>query len=155
MTDTVQTTPAPAAPPSPPAQAAPTPVGRRSLLWAVLPMIAALGLGASVFFPWLEAFGVSVNAMDVRLDSLWTDLVDFELDGAWLGPVVIALAALGVVMILLRSVPAFFYRVVGIVAIAVVAMFFRAAIAGDGFEFVQYGAYAAAGFSLLMLIPRN
>ncbi|HAX82574.1 MAG TPA: hypothetical protein DCY40_08415 [Actinobacteria bacterium] len=132
-----------------------TPAKERSRMWAVLPMIAAVGLGASVFFPWLEAFGTTVNAMDIRLDSSWTDLVDFELDGAWLGPVVLAIAVLGFLMILLRSVPAVFYRIVGIVAIAVVAMFFRAAIAGDGFEFVAWGAYAAAGFSLLMLIPRN
>ena len=152
MSDSVQPTPAPAPRPS---QAGSTPAGGRSRLWAVLPMIAAIGLGASAFFPWLGGFGVSVSAMDLRLDSLWSDLFDFELNGAWLGPVVIALAALGVVMILLRSVPAVFYRLVAIVAIAVVAMFFRAAIAGDGFEFVEYGAYAAAGFSLLMLIPRN
>lgn len=148
--DTPTSTP-PAAPTAPAAK----PDKERSLLWAVLPMIAAAAFGASAFFPWIDAFGTTVNAMDIRLDSSWTDLVDFELDGAWLGPVVIAIAALGFLMILLRSVPAVFYRVVGIVAIAVVAMFFRAAIAGDGFEFVAWGAYAAAGAALLMLIPRN
>lgn len=127
----------------------------RSRLWAALPLIAALGLGASVFFPWIEAVGTSVTAMDIPLAGIWAHLSDFELDGAWLGPVLLAIAALGVVTILLRSIPAVFYRVVGIVALAVVAMFFWSMIAEDGFEFVQFGAYAAAGFSVLMLIPRN
>ncbi len=138
---------------------APTPPrkdeGTRSKLWAALPLIAALGLGASAFLPWVDAVGTSVTAMDLRLDGIWSDLADFELDGAWLGPVIIAIAALGVVTILLRSVPAVFYRVVGLVGLAVVAMFFRAMIAGEGFEFIQFGAYAAAGFAVLMLIPRN
>ena len=142
-------------PPAAPTAAAVKPDKERSRMWAVLPMIAAAALGVSAFFPWLDAFGTTVNAMDIPLDTLWTDLVDSELDGAWLGPVVVAIAALGFIMILLRSVPAVFYRIVGIVAIAVVAMFFRAAIASDGFEFVAWGAYAAAGASLLMLIPRN
>ena len=145
-------TPTPTQPAEPTVPAV-RPAAARSRLWAVLPMLAAAALGASAFFPWIDGF--STTAMDIRLDHLWTDLVDFELDGAWLGPVVIAIAALGFLMILLRSVPAVFYRIVGIVAIAVVAMFFRAAIAGDGFEFVAWGAYAAAGAALLMLIPRN
>jgi hypothetical protein len=28
-------------------------------------------------------------------------------------------------------------------------------MSADGFEFIQYGAYAAAVFAVLMLIPRN
>lgn len=139
--------------PSPEPSAAPA--GVRSRLWVIGPLLCAFGFGASVFFPWLEGFGISVNAMDLRLDALWSDLTDFELEGAWLGPILLAIAVLGLVTILLRSVPAVFYRLVAILAIAVVAMFFRAAIAEDGFEFVEFGAYAAAGFALLMLIPRN
>ncbi len=154
MTDSSDTTVQPMETPKTVSTEAPK-VESRSRLWAVLPLIAALGLGASVFFPWIDADGTSVNAMDIPLAGIWAHLFDFELDGAWLGPVILAIAALGVVTILLRSIPAVFYRVVGIVALAVVAMFFWSMIDADGFEFIQFGAYAAAGFAVLMLIPRN
>ena len=154
MTDSPETSAQPTPPPPKMATESPK-AGTRSKLWAALPLIAALGFGASAFLPWVEVVGESVNAMDIRLDFIWTDLADFELDGAWLGFAILAIAGFGVVAILLRSIPAVFYRVVGIVGLAVVLLFFRAMISGDGFDFVQYGAYAAAAFAVLMLIPRN
>jgi len=154
VTDSPETSAQPTPPPPRMATASPQ-ADTRSKLWAALPLIAALGFGASAFLPWIDADGKSVNAMDIRLDFIWADLIDFELDGAWLGFAILAIAGFGVVTILLRSVPAVFYRIVGIVGLAVVALFFWAMMSADGFEFIQYGAYAAAVFAVLMLIPRN
>jgi hypothetical protein len=119
------------------------------------PLIAAIGLGVCVFFPWMEGAGASLNAMDVSLDSLWIDLVDVSMDGVMLGVSLLAVAGFGAVAALFRSVPSGLCTLAGVVAVLLVGMFFRALIAADGFEFIEFGAFGAAGFSLLMLAPRK
>ncbi|MBI5156727.1 MAG: hypothetical protein HZA58_01795 [Acidimicrobiia bacterium] len=119
------------------------------------PLIAAAGLGVCVFLPWLEGSGVSLNAMDVSLDSIWSDLVDVTMDGVWLGVVLLTVAVFGFIAALVKAVPASVCRVLGVIAVVLVGMFFRALVAADGFEFIEFGAFGAAGFSLFMLAPRR
>lgn len=118
------------------------------------PLVAAVGLGVCVFLPWLESIGGSSNAMDISLDFLWKDLVDFNTEGIWLGVVLLTVAVFGFVAALVRAVPASVCRVLGVIAVVLVGMFFRALVAADGFEFIEFGAFGAAGFSLFMLAPR-
>jgi len=119
------------------------------------PLVAAIGLGGCVFLPWLGSIGGSVNAMDVPVDFLWEDLFDFTMVGVWLGVVLLTVAVFGVIAALITVVPAGVCRLVGVVAVVLVGMFFRALVAADGFEFIEFGAFGAAGFSLLMLAPRR
>ncbi len=117
-----------------------------------IPLFGAVILGVSVFLAWITP---NFTAIDLPLNLIWSDVWGYSAEGLWLGWIVFGIAVVGFIAAAVPVTKSWQVFVVGIVAVALVGMFFRAAVATDSFNLIRAGAYAAAIGALLMLVPRG
>ncbi len=117
-----------------------------------IPLFGSVILGGSAFLAWLKP---SFTAIDLPLNMIWSDLWDYSADALWLGWVLLGIAVVGVIAAAAPVTKGWQVVVVGLVAVFVVGMFFRAALSADSFDLLRPGAYAGGAGALLMLVPRG